>query len=314
MTSATAGEVAVLLNPTAGRGRFRERYPAVLDALREGGREVVQLDARTPDEAHSACQRALDRGASALVVVGGDGTLHVALQVVAGTGVPFGAVPAGTGNDFMYSLGMPAEPVAAAQAVARSLREQDTHAVDLALMTSADGQQRWFGGVLAAGFDALVSERGNRMRFPRGPRRYDVAVVVELARLRPREYLLRLDGEEVRVDSVLVAVGNTADYGGGMHICPTADPTDGLLDVVVGARMSRAMLMRLKPKLYQGTHLGHPLVHTYRAAKVELAAEGITAYVDGERTFPLPVTVSCIPGALTFLDGGLIGGADTGKG
>jgi diacylglycerol kinase (ATP) len=301
VTSITAGQVAVLLNPVAGRGRFREQVPAVLDALRAGGRDVTPLSPDTADGALHACQAAVDAGASALVAVGGDGTLHLALQAVAGTGVPFGAVPAGTGNDFIVDLGLPAEPVAAAQVIGEALREGRSRPVDLARMTGADGRQRWFGAVLAAGFDSIVNERANRMRFPTGPRRYDIAILAELLRLRPRAYTLRLDGVEQQVDAVLIAVGNTASYGGGMRICPAADPTDGLLDVVVGARMGRATLMRIKPHLYRGTHVDHPLVTAYRAATVELAAEGITTYVDGERAFPLPVTVTCVPEALTLL-------------
>ncbi len=301
MTSITAGQVAVLLNPVAGRGRFRERVPAVLDALRAGGRELSPLSPDSPEDAVRACRAAVDSGASAVVAVGGDGTLHLALQAVAGTGIPFGTVPAGTGNDFVVDLGLPADPVAAAEVIAQALREGRTRAVDLARMTGAAGEQRWFGAVLAAGFDAIVNERANRMRFPTGPRRYDVAIVAELLRLRPRAYTLRLDGVEHRFEGVLVAVGNTRSYGGGMRICPAADPTDGLLDVVVGARMGRGTLMRIKPHLREGTHVDHPLVSTYRAATVELAAEGITAYVDGERAFPLPVTITCVPGALSLL-------------
>jgi diacylglycerol kinase (ATP) len=300
VTSITAGQVAVLLNPVAGRGRFRDQLPAVLDALRAGGREVVPLAAGTAEEALRACQAAVDGGAGAVVAVGGDGTVHVALQAVAGTGVPFGAVPAGTGNDFVADLGLPADPLGAARAVAQALSNGSTRAVDLARMTGPAGE-RWFGAVLAAGFDAIVNERANRMRFPRGPRRYDIAIVIELLRLRPRRYLLCLDGVEHRLDAVLVAVGNTASYGGGMRICPAADPADGLLDVVVGARMGRGTMMRIKPHLYQGTHVEHPLVTSYRAATVELAAEGITAYVDGERAFPLPATITSVPGALRLL-------------
>jgi diacylglycerol kinase (ATP) len=301
VTSITAGQVAVLLNPVAGRGRYAADMPGVLDALRASGREVTPLAAGTPDEALRACQAAVDGGAGALVAVGGDGTLHLALQAVAGTGIPFGAVPAGTGNDFIADLGLPTEPVAGARAVAQALAAGRTRGVDLARMTDAAGQQRWFGAVLAAGFDAIVNERANQMRFPKGPRRYDIAILMELLRLRPRAYTLRLDGVEHHVDAVLVAVGNTPSYGGGMRICPAADPTDGLLDVVVGARMGRATLMRIKPHLYRGTHVEHPLVTTYRAATVELAAEGITGYADGERAFPLPVTITSVPGALTLL-------------
>ena len=274
----------------------------MLERLRAAGREVRTLTADDPAAAGAACHAAVREGAAALVAVGGDGTVHLGLQAVAGTRVAFGAVPAGTGNDFATDAGAPADPLAAAAALAGALRDGRTRALDLARMTGADGRQRWYGAVLAAGFDAIVNERANAMRFPRGPRRYDVAIAAELLRLRTRRYSLRLDGRPLEVDAVLVAVGNTRSYGGGMRICPAADATDGLLDVVVGADMGRITLVRLKPRLYQGTHTDHPLVSSYRAATVELSAEGITGYADGERAFALPVTITCVPGALNLLD------------
>jgi diacylglycerol kinase (ATP) len=299
--SSDPGPVAVLLNPTAGRGRYRDVLPGVLERLRSTGREISVLTAGTATEALAACRTAVASGASALVAAGGDGTMHLGLQAVAGTGIPFGAVPAGTGNDFVTELGLPGEPLAAAAAIAAALVDGVRRKIDLARLTDAEGNVRWFGAVLAAGFDAIVNERANRMRFPRGARRYDIAIVAELLRLRPRPYTLVLDGVEHQIDAVLVAVGNTASYGGGMRITPDADPTDGLLDVVVGGRLSRVAFARIKPHVYRGTHVQHPLVSTYRAATVELRAEGIVSYVDGERCFPLPVTATSTPGALTLL-------------
>ncbi|RZU75294.1 diacylglycerol kinase [Micromonospora kangleipakensis] len=296
-----SGPVAVLANPTAGRGRHRGLLPRLLERLAAGGRPVRVLTAGTPAEAEAACHAAVADGVGALVAVGGDGTVHRALQAVAGTAVPFGPVPAGTGNDFAVDTGYPADPLAAVDVIAAALRDGRTRPVDLARMSSPDGGHRWYGAVLAAGFDAIVNERANRMRWPRGPRRYDLAILVELARLRPRRYTLRLDGEELNLDAVLVAVGNCASYGGGMRICPDADPTDGLLDVVVGGRFDRRTLMRVKPRIYQGTHVDHPLVRSYRARTVELAAEGITTYADGERALDLPVRISAVPQAVRLL-------------
>ncbi|WP_341721269.1 diacylglycerol kinase [Micromonospora sp. FIMYZ51] len=293
--------VAVLANPTAGRGRHRGLLPQVLDRLAAGGRPLRVLDARSRGRAEAACREAVADGAAALVAVGGDGTVHLALQAVAGTPVPFGVVPAGTGNDFAADTGFPADPLAAVDTIAAALRDGRSRPVDLARITTADGGHRWYGAVLAAGFDAIVNERANRMRWPRGPRRYDLAILVELARLRPRRYTLTLDGERIDVDAVLVAVGNGASYGGGMRICPAADPTDGLLDVVVGGRFARRTLIRVKPRIYAGTHVTHPLVQTYQARTVTIAAHGITTYADGERCLPLPLTVSAIPAALHLL-------------
>ncbi|SCF24201.1 diacylglycerol kinase [Micromonospora purpureochromogenes] len=295
------GPVAVLANPTAGRGRHRDLLPALLERLATAGRPVELLTAGTPAEAEAACHAAVAGGAGALIAVGGDGTVHRALQAVAGTAVPFGPVPAGTGNDFAADSGFPADPLGAVEVIVAALREGRTRPVDLARMTGTDGGDRWYGAVLAAGFDAIVNERANRMRWPRGPRRYNLAILIELARLRPRRYTLRLDGDVHELDAVLVAVGNGASYGGGMRICPDADPTDGLLDVVVGGRFDRRTLMRVKPRIYQGTHVTHPLVRSYRARTVELAAEGITTYADGERSLDLPVRITAVPAAVRLL-------------
>ncbi|WP_435830784.1 diacylglycerol kinase [Polymorphospora rubra] len=293
--------LAVLVNPTAGRARHSGRLPDVLDRLATAGRPLRLLDAATPEQALARCRAAVADGVAGLVAVGGDGTVHQALQAVAGTGVPFGPVPAGTGNDFAADTGFPTDPLAAADTIAAALRDGRTSPVDLARMTTADGTVRWFGAVLAAGFDAVVNERANRMRWPRGPRRYDIAIMIELARLRPRRYRLVLDGAERYVDAVLVAVGNCASYGGGMRMCPAADPTDGLLDVVVVGPVTRTTLVRVKPRLYSGTHVTHPMVRTHRAATVELAADGIVGYADGERAGPLPVTVTAVPAAARLL-------------
>ncbi|HEY2670064.1 MAG TPA: diacylglycerol kinase family protein, partial [Rugosimonospora sp.] len=138
-TSSDPGPVAVLLNPTAGRGRYRDALPGVLEQLRSTGREVTVLPARSVDEALASCRGAVASGAGALVAAGGDGTIHLGLQAVAGTGVPFGAVPAGTGNDFVIDLGLPGEPLAAAAAIARALRADTIRKVDLARMTDAEG-------------------------------------------------------------------------------------------------------------------------------------------------------------------------------
>jgi diacylglycerol kinase (ATP) len=300
-SSQAAGPVAILVNPNAGRGRHRAEIPAALDRLRATGREVEILDAHSIDGAIAACRDAVERGAGALVAIGGDGTVNLAMQAAAGTGVGFGAIPAGTGNDFAREIGVPTSVSEAAEVAARAIETGWRRPIDLARMVPAAGPERWFGAVLGAGFDAIVNERANRMRFPRGPHRYDIAIVVELLRLRPRHYTITLDGEPHEVDAVLVAIGNTPSYGGGMRICPAADASDGLLDLVVVGPIGRGTFIRIKPRVYAGTHVDHPAVTSYRAESIGIAADGITAYVDGERSSPLPVTVHAVPGALALL-------------
>jgi diacylglycerol kinase (ATP) len=297
-----SGPVAVLTNPAAGGRRQRQLVPEITARLATRGAELMLVTARTAAEAEQACLQALDRGAGALIAIGGDGTFHTAIQAVAGTKTPFAIVPAGTGNDFAAALGIPADPLSAAGQVAEALHTGATRALDLARVTGADGTQRWYGAVFAAGFDAIVNERANRMRWPRGDRRYDLAILLELLTLRPRHYRIRLDGgDPMSLDAVLVAVGNSPSYGGGIRICPTADPADGMLDVVIGHRMGRITLASLWPRAYRGTHLSHPRVDSHRARTIELDGDGVVGYADGERCLPLPVTITCEPGALRVL-------------
>jgi diacylglycerol kinase (ATP) len=293
----TMGRIAVLVNPTAGRGVHGHLLDEVTAIL---GADAVLLVARTAEEAEGACKAAVADGARAVVSVGGDGTLHRAVQAVACTGVPLGVVPAGTGNDIAACLGVPADPREAARAVADALTHDRSEAFDLARIDGA-GQTRWAAGVIGLGFDTLVNELANRMRFPRGPRRYDIAIVLELARMRPRRYRITVDEVAEELDACLVAVGNTARYGGGMRICPAADPTDGLLDLVIAGPISRYTLMRIKPRVYAGTHVDHPAVRQLRGRTITVECEGITSYADGERSLPLPVTITAVPGALRLL-------------
>ncbi|MFI5495591.1 YegS/Rv2252/BmrU family lipid kinase [Actinoplanes sp. NPDC051859] len=294
-------DIAVLANPGAGRGRHRGVFSAVLDRLGSRGGTVRLLEAGSAEDAEKVCHRAVADGVGALVAVGGDGTLHRALQAVAGTDVGFGVVPAGTGNDFAAGTGVPAHPLLAAEEIAVA-REAGRHRpIDLARIETPQGDVRWFGAVLAAGFDAIVNERANRLRWPRGPRRYDLAIMLEAVRLRPRRYTLDLDGVDHSFTGVLAAVGNCASYGGGLRICPAADPADGLLDVVVAAPLGRVALARLQPRVRRGTHVDDPLITSYRARRVRIDTPGIVGYADGERVAALPLEIGCVPGAVRLL-------------
>ncbi|NYV76634.1 sphingosine kinase, partial [Streptomyces sp. UH6] len=180
------------------------------------------------------------------------------------------------------------------------LKESRPAAIDLGRVNG-----RWFGTVIATGFDSRVNDRGNRMRLPVGRFRYDLAIVAELAAFRPLPYRLTLDGGETReVEATLIAVGNGSSYGGGMRICPGADLRDGLFDVTVVGGCSRATLLKVFPRVYRGTHVDHPVVTTHRASRVELMAEDLTAYVDGERLGPLPITAECVRGAVRVAGAG----------
>ncbi|MGO2049002.1 MAG: diacylglycerol kinase [Microbacterium sp.] len=293
--------VHVLINPDAGRGTGSTRADAAITALRARGLDPVIHSGASPEE---SCRLAADAVAAkpdALVIVGGDGTLSTVVDVLAGSGVPLVLVPAGTGNDLARSLGIPFGSDEAAADAAAAAVDGVVRSLDIGQATCADGMTH-FLTVAAIGFDAKVSERTNRLRWPRGRARYYLALVIELLRLAPMRFSLRVDGVDSPVsDGTLVAVGNTRSYGGGMPVCPEADPHDGLLDVVHVAAIGRFELIRFFPHLLRGTHVQLPQVTTMRGSEVEVSAPGLVVYADGERVGTESVRIRVVAGALSIL-------------
>jgi diacylglycerol kinase (ATP) len=147
-----------------------------------------------------------------------------------------------------------------------------------------------------------VTDRANRMRWPHGRIRYNIAMLAELSQLRLLPFRLVLDGERgIVADLTLAAFGNTRSYGGGMLITPKADYTDGQLDITMVHTASRIKLIRLFPTIFKGTHIDLDDVTTDRAKTVTVECPGINAYADGEFARALPVEVSAVSGALKVL-------------
>ncbi|MGN5240211.1 diacylglycerol kinase [Rhodococcus sp. SJ-3] len=293
----TTGSVVVLSNPTADDDALHTLADASA-RLRTYGLRIAHIAADSVDESIALTRHAVEDGIDAVVAVGGDGIVWQAWQATATTGTPVGIVPAGTGNDLARVLGIPDEPGAAADVVATGHRRT----IDLGRVSADEGPDQWFGTVLAGGFDALVTDRANRMKWPRGPLRYNAATIVELVNLRLLPYRITFDDEPaVELDATLVAVGNASTYGGGMRIAPGALLDDGLLDVVVATSANRTRLLRLFPTVYRGTHVDLPEVMVRRARRVRLDSPGITVYADGEPLRALPVEVEAVRGAGTVL-------------
>jgi len=286
-------DIALVTNPVAGKGRAARVRDAALPVLEAAGWRVLRLEGRDQDEAESLARAALADGVDALLVCGGDGLVNLGFQLVARTDVPLGVLPAGTGNDFARTIGVPRGDGAAA---ARHLLGARPQRIDL-----AHARDRYFATVLAAGFDAVVSERANKMTWPSGQMRYNLATLAELRVFEPLPYLLTLDGVEHQLDAMLVSVGNGPSFGGGLRITEGAELDDGLLDVVVIRPVGKLELVRTYPKLFNGTHVHHPQYERHRVRQVTVAAPGVVGYADGERFGPLPLTIECVPAAAWVL-------------
>jgi diacylglycerol kinase (ATP) len=296
------GKVTALTNPVSGHGAAIRAAQIAIARLQRRGVEVVEIIGDDAQDARYLAGAALERGTDALMVTGGDGVVSNALQVLAGTDVPLGIIPAGTGNDHAREFGIPTkDPEAAADIVVDGW----TETIDLGRIQRGEGRKKcdkWFGTVAATGFDSLVTDRANRMSWPHGRLRYYIAMLAELSQLRKLPFRLVLDGtREIEADITLAAFGNTRSYGGGLLICPNADPTDGLLDITMAHSASRTKLVRLFPTVMKGTHVNLDEVSTARAKSIRVECPGINVYADGDLACPLPAEISAIPGALKIL-------------
>ncbi|WP_028479602.1 diacylglycerol kinase family protein [Nocardia sp. CNY236] len=306
--------IVVVTNPMSGMGRGREVADAAIARFRAHDVQVIEVRANSAAESVRHVRDALAGAVppESVVCVGGDGLIHATLPAVAQTSVPLGMIPAGTGNDLARELAVPTDDPAAAADIVLQGR---TRTVDLGRIESAapDGSPVWFVTVLGTGFDARVTVRANTMRWPKGRLRYVAAALVELSGRLTVPYQVELIGavtdgltspgvgSRLETTAVMVAIGNSRTYGGGMLICQDAIMDDGLLDVTVVGALSRPQMLRLLPALSARKRQQHPAVQQFRAEAITLTAPGAPATADGEPVGSLPITVRAVPSALTLL-------------
>ncbi|MDE2386860.1 MAG: sphingosine kinase [Actinomycetales bacterium] len=296
--SSTAGtRIGVIVNPTSGRGKGLIAGKVVFATLQAAGVDSVDLSAESMDAALAAGRHAIaNKAVTAIVVVGGDGMAHLGANLCALTGIPLGIVGVGTGNDSARSLGFPVDN---AEAATRFIIERldSTRPIDAIKLHSSTGQH-WVLGTASAGFDALVNQRANQMSWPKGPRRYEIAMLLELAKFKPLQYELEIDGQKRKIEAMLCAVANAPAFGGGMLVAPEAKMDDGLLDVFIVHKISRAELVKIFPSVYTGGHATHPAVEFVRAKHVKINSGQMPAYADGEAVGRGPLQCELVAGAL----------------
>jgi diacylglycerol kinase (ATP) len=295
--------LVVAINPTASFGKGSSVGPAVVQTLRAIGHAVTSLQEPDFEQLMESARQAIATGPDAFIVVGGDGMVSLAANLLVGSKVPLGIVPSGTGNDMARGLGIPFENTEAAIRMLTDLLQAPPRTIDAGRVEYVDDETgqastRWFAGSLSAGFDAVVNERANRMRHPKGASRYTIAIGLELLRLKPIPYRLVLDGQPLETSAMLVSVGNNVSLGGGMKVTPDAKIDDGMLDVLVVQPLSRIQFLRIFPRVFKGTHLSDPRVAIHRVRSIRIESAVAVVYADGERIGPAPVDVTVVPGAL----------------
>jgi diacylglycerol kinase (ATP) len=292
--------VGLVINPTAGGNKGAVAGESVRAVLASSSHEVMDLSGETYEAAKQGIKVAIaNQAIDLLVLVGGDGMAHLGVNVCANTKVPMAIVPAGTGNDSANVFGMPMGDAAAS---ARLILEHLAFPKPIdAIEIEHSLGKTWAIGSASAGFDALVNARANRMKWPAGPMKYYVAMLLELASFKAISYRSKIDGVAKDFEAMLCVVSNSGVFGGGMLVVPEASITDGKLDLLILNKITRFKLVRIFPRVYKGTHVTDPAVELLEATKVEIAADGMPIYSDGEYVGQAPFTATLVPAALMVI-------------
>lgn len=314
----TPRRVLLLLNPGAGQStalNYAQRRFARQDSS-------LPLDLVVPDPSDQRAQfdhaRAeVENGVEAVVVCGGDGMISLGLNLVAGRHIPFGVIPAGSGNDFARAAGITRRYDAALQTVRDALAQPEipVRAVDaLRLQLPGDGgEARWVANAVNIGFDARVNQRANSgMKVPR-QLRYLVALAAELPGFKAVGFDVELDESgSQRLQSALLCIQNGATIGGGIPLAPGARLDDGWAEVSHVAPLSRAGLVALFPLLMMGMHRWLRPLTTRRARRIRVRVPGgVPVFADGDEVLSgdeagcegITVTVELVPAAVPLLGG-----------
>ena len=282
---------AIVINPVSGGGKGAVLGREVAGYFAAKGLPYQIITSTTAQRLQKSLKEFLDSHSSlcqGVIAVGGDGLAHLVMQLVTPRAIAFTVIPAGTGNDFVRALGWPLDSITKQL---DSVTTEEPKKIDLGLVDS-----EWFGAILSTGFDSVVNEKANGMKWPKGPMKYNAAIAMELPKFRPMQFTIGLDNNSIQTEAMLIAVANGSSYGAGMLVCPDARMDDGLFDVMVLRPVSKLEFIKVFPKVFKGAHVDHPKVDIYRSKRVSLAAPAI-AYADGERVGTLPVQAECIAGA-----------------
>jgi diacylglycerol kinase (ATP) len=292
------GSVTVLANPSAGEGkagRLIGRVHAILDEV--GVDHEIQVS-RSAEEMEALARAAGEHGGT-VAVLGGDGSVNLVVNGLFGTGASLAVLPAGTGDDFAKAIG-----IGKLDAATRLLADPKTVDIDLIKVTAGVEERRYIN-VAGTGFDSAVEEVAAGMRRRLGPRgHYALATVKTLSRFVPAMFHIELDGASLDVDAMLVVIGNSFAYGGGMKVLPQASIVDGELDVCVVSAMSKGAFLRAFPKVYIGKHATHPKVTMLKGRDLKIEANRrMTVFADGERVGSLPAVFKVLPKSISVVIG-----------
>jgi YegS/Rv2252/BmrU family lipid kinase len=278
----TTTTVDFFINPTAGRGRAGKRLPRIQELFKAQGIELVVHESSAAGDLETQVKRACAKGCPRVVVAGGDGSVHEAVNgIMAGAGdAVLSVIPSGTGNDFAKACGLPLDwQLAATELATRIAAGQPCRRVDLGLIN-----ERYFANGAGIGFDAKVTAIARSYRWPIGDLVYLLAIFRGMADgIATPEFEIVANGQTRRGPVTLANIANGPWIGGMFHIAPMASNDDGAFDLVVADPVTRLQVLGLLPKLMRGKHMGASIISHSAVTEVTIiSAQPVPSHFDGE--------------------------------
>lgn len=302
-------KIAVVRNPIAGGRSGQKQWAPLRDAFRQRFPDLEIHESRSSGDASRLARDLAAGPCDLLLVAGGDGTISDVVDGVLTSrrpDMPLAFLPVGTGCDFVRNFKLPARPSDLAEHIANA----PLRGIDAGLLTSYDAsgqeQRRHFANITSVGISGEIVDAVNapgRKRMLNGPLRFLVHSALAILRYQPYDFEVLIDGKQVHQGRLAVtAIANGGWFGGGMHITPQADLTDGLFDIAVMREEKVFGLLNLLGRLHSAGHVGHPLLSFHRGRRVEVRPRDPDRFpveVDGEATIRGGFVAEILPGALT---------------
>ena len=278
-------------NPTSGRGKGAKVLAIIEKYLISQNLHFILISTSSLNQSLLLLKGNIQKYPEAkVIVIGGDGMVHAAINNIENNTI--GLIPAGTGNDFARALGLALDdPIS-------SIKRATSANIDLVDLGKVG--EDYFAAICSTGFDSIVNERANGLKWPHGKMKYNIAMLLELSRFQPKSYKIVVDGKSLETQAMLIAIANGLSYGGVMKVCPAAQLQDGLLDIMILGPVSKFEFIRIFPSVFKGLHITHPAVSIFQGRSIQITADAV-GYADGERIGNLPLNISISPNRMKVL-------------
>ena len=298
----TTSPLPLILNPAAGRGRARRRQTRIAEIFNRAGIPISEHRSRSAGDVEEQILALVEGGAENILIIGGDGTVHEAVNGImrAGNRARLGVIPAGTGNDFAKACAIPLNWEHATRLLAQRLSKNVApRQIDVGRMN-----ERYFANGAGIGFDAKVTSVARSYRWPIGDFNYLLAIFrCMIDGVATPDLSIATDDLQWNGPVTLVSI-NSGPYVGGMfHIAPMASNDDGKLELLIADPVSRRRIVSLLPKLVQGRHMNEPEITHVSVSRVSITASApVESHLDGEvQPLATEFEIEVLPGALEIL-------------